>query len=215
MGSHPTRVHLIPLFLLFLVFAGNTAFAADVDHYKYQVRGKSAYASFHFFDASGCIHHSMHVSVAEDVVRSSSFDRYSSSYLGVSLYVVDRCDGWRTISSSHGSRVLEPGMLAFKGNLGEATVAAEVVLSDQVSGNTRTVGVDLTWTGTGEAWSGRERSVSEGGGYRSSYRYVGSSRDAEASGTVLLDGAELPAGTDAYAVLYNSRSGSMEVSRQD
>jgi len=47
------------------------------------------------------------------------------------------------------------------------------------------------------------------------YRFVGSSRDAEATGTVLLDGAALPSGTTSNANLYNSRNGYMQVSREN
>lgn len=214
MRIRPMRVRLIPLFLLCLIFAGSAVFAADVNHYRYQFKGKSAYASFQFSDASGCIWTSMYIYASEDVTRSSSFDRFSRAYLGASLHVVDRCDGWRTISSSYGEQALEPGMLAFKGNLGGATIAAEVALEDRVTSAIQNVEIKLTWTGIGEAWTGRTHETSQGGGYRYTSRYVGSSRDAEANGTVLLDGVTLPAGT-AYASLSNSRSGFFEVLRQD
>jgi hypothetical protein len=209
MRSHPKRVHLLPLFFLVLIFAGNVAFAADIDHYKYHIKDKSAYAGFNFPDASGCIWTSIYISAAESMSRSSTFDQSSRPYIFVSFYVIDRCDGWRTLSSSYGERFLEPGMLTFK-SLNGAAVAAEVVLDQHLGGTTHTVEIDLTWTGIGEPWSGRQSETYQEAGFRYTYRFVGSSRDAEATGTVLLDGAALPPGTVSSANLYNSRNGYME-----
>jgi hypothetical protein len=211
MRIHPTRVHLLPLFLLFLIFAGNAAFAANSDHYLYHIKDKSAHASFGFPDASGCIWTSINVYAVESAVHASDLDQSSKAYIFVSLNTVDRCNGWWTLSSSSGEQVLDPRMLAFTGNLGGAAVVGDIVLYDRASGTPHTVGLDLTWTGIGESWSGRQSETYQEAAYRYTYRFVGSSRDAEATGTVLLDGAVFSSGTANYANLYNSRNGYMEV----
>jgi hypothetical protein len=75
------------------------------------------------------------------------------------------------------------------------------------------VAVDLTLTGTGriERWHG-----TNSGGTAGSYQYTahgnGSSRSADVSGTVTLDGASLTAGaTSAYGWMFTSRNGYVDV----
>lgn len=215
MRSHPTRAHPIALFLFILLCAGNVAFAGNSDQIKYHLRGKSAHASFHFPDASGCIWTSIFFSAVEDVSQYPGIDRSSSAYIAVTLLVVDRCDGWRWLFYSNDSRTVEPGMLAFKGNLGGATAMADFALYDQVSGIVHTLDIDLTWTGIGQHWAGGWRESSQEPGFRYDARFDGSSREAETIGTVLLDGAALPAGTEISATLNNSRNSYIEISRQD
>jgi hypothetical protein len=213
MRSNPTRVHLLLLFLLFLIVAGNVAPAAGIDHYQYQAKDKSAYARFDFTDASGCIASTIFVIANENMVQSPNFDGYSGAYISASLHVIDQCDGWRTLSSSYGEQVLEPRMVQFKGALVGVTAAADVVLEDWIRGGTQTLKIDLTWTGMGLSWSGRQTGTYQGATYRYTYRSVGTSRDAEATATIFLDGAALFSGPAGYAELLNSRNSYMELVR--
>ncbi len=76
-----------------------------------------------------------------------------------------------------------------------------------------TIVVDLTLTGTGriERWHG-----TSSGGTAGSYQYTshgtGSSRSADVSGIVTLDGASLTAGaTSAYGWMFTSKNGYVDV----
>lgn len=212
MKSHATRVHLIPCFFLVLLFAGNAVYANQVAHYR--SKDNSASASFGFPDASGCIWTSIDISVVESMKRFSVENRSFEAYMILSLYIYDKCNGGQRVFSGFSEQSLERGVLAFKGNLGGATVSTETALYDWVSGTTRTVEIDLAWTGVGEIWTGRRRESYLVPGYRQTTRYFGSNRSAEVFGTLLLDGAAIPAGTATTATLYNTRDGSIEIRRE-
>jgi hypothetical protein len=215
MRSHPTRARPLLPFLLIVLCAGNAAFAGDSDQIRYHSKGRAAGASFHFPDASGCISTWIYVTAEESVTWEPGTDRSSGAYLGITLLIIDRCDGWRALFRGNSSPTLEPGMLTLQGNLERATAVADVVLQDPLSGITHTVAIDLAWKGTGEHWTGSEREIYQQPGYRYDARSNGTIREAETTGTVLLDGAPLPAGTEISAGLHNSRLRYVEISRLD
>lgn len=211
MRSNPARIHLLPLCLLFLVLAANAAFAADV----YHVRGKGAFAIFSSWDISGCISTRVYVDSSEGVVRLPDNDRVPSAYVGVWLHAENRCLGWQTVMSGYGSRSFEPGTLEVKSNLNQAALAAEVAVYDTVGGVTRIVAFDLAWKATGDLRTGQARESYHAPGFHYVDRSFSSSRSAEATGTVLLDGVVIISGTTEEAGLQDARNRLIRIEWQD
>lgn len=211
MKSDPARIHLLPLCLLFLIFAAHAAFAADV----YHVRGEGAFAIFTSWDASGCISTTVNIDSSEGVVRWPDNDRVPSAYVGVWLYAEDRCDGWRTVMSGYASRTLEPGTLVVGSNLAHAALATEIAVYDRIGGTTRIIAFDLTWKGTGDLRTGKVRESYRAPGIHYVDLSFSSSRSAEAAGTVLLDGAVILSGTTEEAGIQDAKNRSIRIEWQD
>ncbi|MBD2561096.1 MULTISPECIES: hypothetical protein [Nostoc] len=171
---------------------------------KYQVKGQNAYASF--YQSDDCSYTYVSVYGFDSVTKSGPGAPISQTggYLDYSSY--NYCTG----AQFYGGGFTEN--IPFTSNkLNSATLNGTFTVYDYYSETSKTATVNLTWTGTGDTYRGKSNSRYQGPGYSSIYRSSGSSRDAQVSGTVTLDGTNLIANMTSYGSLSTSSNGSLEI----
>ncbi len=185
------------------------AIAATTDTYRF--KGENASASFSQYD--GCNSNSVYVSAYTNITKDGpgAPAEQTGAYLYYSNY--NYCTG----TGSYGYGSSPNATFTIKNSLDSATLNGTFTVNDYSSGSqtTKTVDVALTWTGTGDTSRGNYRSHVQGPGYTSIYRSVGASRDAQASGSVTLDGTNLIANLpNTYTTLSSSNNGYVQITRR-
>ncbi|MGF1938409.1 MAG: hypothetical protein RM347_029325 [Nostoc sp. ChiQUE02] len=171
---------------------------------KYQFKGQNAYASFSQSD--DCSYTDVSVSAFDNVTKSGpgAPTSQTGAYFYYSSY--NYCTGTQSYGDGFSENV------TFTSNkLNSATLNGSFTVYDYYLGTSKTATVNLTWTGTGDTYRGKSQSRYQSPGYTSSYRYTGSSRDAQVSGSVILDGTNFANLPTSYASLGTSSSGSLEI----
>jgi hypothetical protein len=174
---------------------------------QYQFKGQNASASFYQYD--DCNSTYVDVYAFDNLTKSApgAPTSHKEAYLYYSNY--NYCNG--TGSSGYGSSANASFTTS---QLNSANLNGTFTVTDYLSGNTKTVDVNLTWTGTGDTYRGNYHGHSQGPGYRSNYRSVGASRDAEVSGNVTSNGVNLIANLSSYGSLSSSNSGSLSITKK-
>jgi hypothetical protein len=172
---------------------------------KYQFKGNNASASF--YQSDDCGYNSVSVYGFDNSTKSGPGAPVSQTgaYLYYSSY--NFCTETQSYGEGFGENV------TFTTNkLNSAALNGTFTVYDYNSGSTKTATVNLTWTGTGDTYRGKFNSSYQGTGYLSRYRSTGSSRDAQVSGNVTLDGTDIIANlTSSYASLSTSSSGDLYI----
>ncbi|MFS0515437.1 hypothetical protein ACEYW6_12055 [Nostoc sp. UIC 10607] len=171
---------------------------------KYQIKGQNAYASF--YQSDDCSYTYVSVYGFDSATKSGSGAPISQTggYLDYSSY--NYCTGAQFYGSGFSENI------PFTSNkLNSATLNGTFTVYDYYSETSKTATVNLTWTGTGDTYRGKSNSRYQGPGYSSIYRSSGSSRDAQVSGTVTLDGTNLIANMTSSGSLSTSSNGSLEI----
>lgn len=171
---------------------------------KYQFKGQNAYANFYQYDECS----STSVSVSAFTSRSKVGPGAPAAQMGADLSYdsYNYCTG--TYSYGYGSS--PNANFTIDNQLDSATLNGTFTVYDYASDTTKTASVALTWTGVGDTFRGSSHSRYQGPGYTSNYRSVGSSRDAQVSGSVTVDGINLIANLSGYGSLNSSNSGTLE-----
>jgi hypothetical protein len=171
---------------------------------KYQFKGQNASANF--YQSDDCNYSSVSVNGFDNVTKSGPGAPVSQTgaYLYYSSY--NFCTGAQFYGSGFSENI------PFTSNkLNSATLNGTFTVYDYYSGTSKTATVNLTWTGTGDTYRGKSQSRYQGPGYTSIYRSSGSSRDAEVTGTVTLDGANLIANLTSSGSLSTSSNGDLYI----
>ena len=171
---------------------------------KYQFKGQNAYASF--YKSDDCSYTDVSVSAFDSVTKSApgAPTSQTGAYLYYSSY--NFCTGVQSYGNGFSDNV------TFTSNkLNSATLTGTFTVYDYYLGTTKTATVNLNWTGTGDTYRGKYNSRNQGPGYSSSYRSTGSYRDAQVSGNVTSNGANLIENLTSYGSLSSSNSGSLEI----
>lgn len=172
---------------------------------KYQFKGNNASASF--YQSDDCSYTSVYVYGFDNATKSGPGAPVSqtAAYLDYSSY--NYCTGASLYGYGYGENV------SFTSNkLNSASLNGTFTIYDYNSGGTKTATVNLTWTGTGDTYRGKYNSSYQGPGYLSKYRSTGSSRDAQVSGNITVDGTDIIANlTTSYASLSTSSSGDLYI----
>jgi len=171
---------------------------------KYQFKGNNA--SAYFYQSDDCSYTDVSVNGFDNVTKSGPGAPVSQTgaYLYYSTY--NFCTGTQSYGYGFGDNV------TFTSNkLNSATLNGTFTVYDYYSGASKTATVNLTWTGTGDTYRGKYQSRSQGPGYTSIYRSSGSSRDADVTGTVTLNGTDLIANLTSSGSLSTSSNGSLEI----
>lgn len=171
---------------------------------RYQFKGQSAYANFYQYDECN----STYVSVSTFTSRTKDGTGAPTAQMGADLYYYSNnyCTG--TYASGYGSS--PNANFTIDNQLNSAILNGTFLTYDYSSNTTKTASVALTWTGVGDTFRGRSHSHYQGPDYMSHYRSVGSSRDAQVSGSVTVDGINLIPNLSGYGSLNSSNSGSFE-----
>ncbi|MBW4575315.1 MAG: hypothetical protein KME08_08525 [Aphanothece sp. CMT-3BRIN-NPC111] len=176
--------------------------------YKYQVKGQSANAGFYQYDE--CNSNSVYVYAGDNVTRNAPGAPTSQKYAEIYYSNYNFCTGVGSYSYGSSSDATFTTNQLNSANL-KGTFTVNEYLPDGSSGTTKTVNVDLTWTGTGDTYRGNSHSHFQGSGYISNSRYIGAYRDSQVSGSVTADGKNLIANLSSYGSLSTSNSGSLEI----
>jgi hypothetical protein len=171
---------------------------------KFQFRGENASASFYRYD--GCS--SSSISVYAFTNRTKDGPGAPTEQMGADLYYYNYnyCNG--TYSSGYGSS--PNANFTIDNKLNSASLAGTFSVYDYSSGTNKTVDVKVNWTGTDD-YSSNSKSHYTYQTPTSITRYSsrGDFRQAQVSGSAILDGTDLIANTsDSYGYLNSSKSGS-------
>lgn len=171
---------------------------------RYQFKGQNAYASFYQYDECN----SKYISVSAFTSRTKDGPGTPTAQMGVDLYISNYnfCTG--DSSSGYGSS--PNANFTIDNQLNSATLTGTFPVTDYSSGTTKTVDVNLTWTGTGSSTKGRNNSFSQTPTSIWRYRSNGEYRDAQITGSITLDNSNLITNTNSYATLSSSTYGSYE-----
>lgn len=158
-------------------------------------REGSASASFQVVDSTGCITTDISVSAFE---RRTSGGQGSveSPWLSVYVYQFDRCNSVALFQANEGSTNVT---VQVDRSLQSATAQGSVELHDVLYGGSFNVDVDLAWKATGALSYHRDHSTSHDPGFQWIRRLTGRWRDAQATGTVAIDGTNWLAGGSEWA----------------
>jgi hypothetical protein len=175
---------------------------------KYKVKGESA--SAYFYQSDDCnstfVGISAYNDIAKDAPGAPTSQKQASAYYSNYNY----CTGGG--SFAYGS-VTDPNF-TMSNSLRSATLNSTITVYDSNSGTSKNLDVALTWTGTGDTYRGHNSSHYQGPGYTSNYRYAGSYRDAEVSGSVTLDGTNIITNLSNDATLGSYNNGSVTITRK-
>ena len=186
------------------------ASAAETSTFK----GDSADAYFSYYSDDGCIDRSVSVWVAEEMEHSPPGPPEKGTRVQVYIFTADWCEGKQTYA--FGEQLLEGGEFQVDKKLDSASLNTTVAVTEEdwSSGAQRTfdVSIQLGWTGLGEVYNGHSMYRDKVGKCMYRYRYTGSNREAEPSGSI-SDGV-IDYAADAsfsYGYLSSVKQGSVVV----
>jgi hypothetical protein len=171
-------------------------------------RGQSAFAFFESVDGSGCIVTTVAVGgyLTQTRQDAASTDT-SNAYVYLERY--DTCTG-TTLLFAEG--LPTPAQIAIDNHLTSGSIAATIDAYDHVSGVTKSVDVDVAWTGTGDLVDATDRYKENGPGYKVIFSSKGAGRDATATGSVSEGTTEYIQGSSTFARLNESKGGQVVIS---
>lgn len=191
---------------LAVVGLGLPAMAGTTENYQF--RGKSASAYFYQYDE--CNSTSVSVWASEMVSKSAPGAPTDQTEAFVSYGTWNWCTGQYSYGYGSGTNVtFQPG-----NSLSGASLTGTFTLYDYPTGSSKTASVNLTWTGTGTTNRENSHYTSHWMGGISKYRYNGSYRTADVSGSVTVDGKNVTSGLTSEGYLNSSNSGSMQLYRR-
>lgn len=171
---------------------------------RYQFKGQNASASFYQFDECS----SKSVDIHAFTSRTKDGPGAPNEQMGIEFHYnkYNNCTG--EYSDVYGSS--PNAKFTIDNQLNSATVAGTFAVYDYASNTTKTAQVNLTWTGIGLTTKGRNSAVYQTPNSIIRYRSNGEYRDAQVSGSVILDGTNVVDNTSSSGSLYLSTSGSYE-----
>jgi hypothetical protein len=191
--------------LVFGILILHTAvWAADT----FSVRGPSA--SSGFSRTEGCITTEVFVFATEVKFHDPPGPPTPVSFADVGLFQFDDCTR-TTLQEAFGDATLTDEAFQVSRKLTSATLKATVQVTDEISGSTSTLDIDLTWTGTGELVRETDRFHSHAPGVNFQSRFNGRFRDAEASGSVSLGGMNLAQQPSEFARIGSVKEGEVTI----
>lgn len=170
---------------------------------KYQVKGQNAYASFSQYDE--CSSTYVDVSAFDNLTKAAPGAPSSQVGAYISYSTYNYCNG----AYSYGYGFSDTATVII--NNSTASVSGSFTIYDYYSGTSQTGDVNLTWTATGNTYRSNYHNHYQGPGFLSNYRSKSTSRDAEVTGYVNINGTNVITGLTSYASLSYSNSGSLTI----
>ncbi|HWP92993.1 MAG TPA: hypothetical protein VNN20_12440 [Thermodesulfobacteriota bacterium] len=200
------KLAAIAIALALVVFALPTATQAGADVYHYSFKGQTAVA--YFYSGDECSFTAAYVFMSDGRIKAKGKPEVqSAAYITVVQY--DYCAG--TYLYADGYSELAGKDFQINKKLISATVDTTIEVYDYYTGNSFPVNVSINWTGSGDIYSGKYHSHFQGFGYSSNYRSNGSSRYAEASGTVSDGTTNFTPEPSSYAYMDSASYGSVDI----
>lgn len=171
---------------------------------RYQFKGQNASASFSQYDE--CNWKSVYVSAFTSRTKYEPGSPTQQMGADVSYSNYNFCTG----ESSYGYGSSPNAKFTIDNQLNSATLIGTFAVNDYPSDTAKTVEVNVTWTGTGFASKGKSSYVYQTPTSVITQRSNGEFREAQVSGSVILDGTNLIANTSSYGSLNSSTNGTLE-----
>lgn len=182
---------------------------ARATHTRFRVRELGAQALFVSVDSGGCSETSVVIFGAEQTLKETSKPTEQPLAL-VQVFVFDFCSG--TVLRNLFGITNDAEVVADR-KLNRATVQGTIPVTDDITGATEEVEVDVAWTGFGGLTVASDRFLLRQPGLFVNSQFRATFRGAEASGSIAIGGEDLLTEPPVFAELFRVRSGEMSVTR--
>jgi hypothetical protein len=202
-----TQKNVASVLLLIASFAP-AAYPATTN---FRLKGNSVTANF--VDPNpGCVFTSAGVFASEETSHIPGNPKQFTGSALVSLVRFDSCTG-QILLDALGLQPLTGSNLQVAPSLQTAALNVNVTLFDLVSGTSVDVAIALTWTATEGVFSGHSMSRSRFPGFSTHFRFSGTTRQAQAVGTVSALGTNFASAPSVFADISKVQSGSVSITR--
>jgi hypothetical protein len=176
------RLFLILALALTALTVTSVSGAAGASTLHFSFKGQFAEAVFDSVDPSGCVETFVFVEGINGTVKEAGKPAVSSTAV-ITIDQFDFCTGTETLFAV-GEATLAAGEFQIDKMLTTATLNATIEVSDFVSGTSFPVDVSVSWTGVGATTTQKDHFQIKGPDFKVNSRFMGTFRDATASGTV-------------------------------
>lgn len=156
--------------------------AAGASTLHFSFKGQFAEADFDSVDPSGCVETFVFVEGVNGTVKEAGKPA-ASSMAFIAIDQFDFCAGTETLFAT-GEATLAAGEFQIDKMLTTATLNATIEVFDFDSGTSFPVDVSVSWTGVGATTTQKDHFQIKGPDFKVNSRFMGTFRDATASGTV-------------------------------
>lgn len=198
--------------LVATVILGLVPAAVHAETVTYNFRGNIASANFE--TTEGCISTVTNIFVYEHQWHFPPGPAPGSSpEIEIFIYRYDIC-GEISFLSSYGARfvALPEDAFSVSGGLQGATLNAAIEVEDD-NGNRYPISIDIAWSGVGEVSRSINHENASSPGTRGIWRLKGTSREATATGSVVLETVNVTPNPSVSGALMNSQSGIVIIER--
>jgi hypothetical protein len=178
-------------------------------HDRFRLREVGAQALFASVDPRGCIETDVVIVGSEQTLKEAGKPT-EQPLAFVQVFVFDFCSG--TVLRNLIGQTNDAEVVGDR-KLNQATVQGTIPVTDNITGATEEVEVDVVFTGFGGLTVSSDRFHLRQPGFFLSVQLRGTFRAAEVSGSVALGGENLIAGPLVFAELFRVRDGEMAVTR--
>lgn len=205
-----TTIKLLTVIILVIVGFGQHTSASAGGGAAFRFKGRSAVAYFASVDESGCIGTDVYLFGSEAVVSNApgAGTPIAQSYVYISQY--DYCTGTPLLSADGSAWAPYAGSWVDK-KLGSATLNTTIQVFDYLSETSFAVDLNLTWTAAGPLTRQNSHSHFQSPGCKINTRSNGSSRFAEASGSVSHGVTNYTPAPSYYADISSLKSGTINI----
>lgn len=175
----------------------------------YNFRGRSADAFFSSTDPSGCIFTDVGIFASEGVLHSQPGPAGAATFISLFISQYNVCTEEQLLTAE-GVSLADADFQVDK-KLNSATLNTAVNMFDHLSGSSFDVNINLVWTAIGPATRQRENSHFSSPGCKLHVRFNGTSRPAEASGSVADGVTNFAPSASIAAGISSSRTGAVVV----
>jgi hypothetical protein len=177
---------------------------------SYNFKGSTANAFFSRVDASGCVFTDVFVFATATRLHDPPGPGADAPFAQVNIFQYDWCTGTE-LMSAFGSGSPAAGDFQVSRQLSSATLNTSLQVFDFISGNTLNVTLAVNWTSTGDPVAVKERFHFRAPGHIESFRFNGTFRPAEASGSVSDGVTNLTPNTTSSAEIGTVKYGSVVI----
>lgn len=199
----------LALALIWIALPVMSALAGAVT-FHFSFKGQDAFAFFESFDSSGCIGTFVGVSAVDGSVKTGPGQPAVESSAFMFIDQFDFCTGISLISA-FGSNPLVADEFQIDKNLNSATLNTAIVVCCDSSGTSFLVPVGVNWTGTGDPFRQKNHFQIKTPGFKLNFRFDGTFRNAEASGSVSVGGTNLTPDPAVFAQMGSVKQGEVAI----
>ena len=203
------RITLLVLVLGLMLAAAVTPAAAKTETFHFSFKGQFAEAIFSTFDETGCIETFAYVAAQEGKVKVDGGPT-ADSFAIVNLFQFNHCTV-EVLLDAFGFVNLAPDEFVIDKKLNQATLTTTIVVDEFVSGTTFPVDVNVAWTGVGETSTVKDHFQVKEPGFKLNARFMGTFRQAQASGTVTALGINFAPGPAVFAQMGDVKQGVVSI----